>query len=116
MDLGLNGKVAVITGASIGIGLAVAEGLAAEGVHVVMAAREEARLKKEARRIARDYGVKTLAVACDVATAEGAAALIAATRRSSRAPTSSSTMPAPAPTRPSWRRRTTSGSITGTCT
>ncbi len=81
MDLGLNGKVAVITGASIGIGLAVAEGLAAEGVHVVMAAREEARLKKEARRIAREYGVKTLAVAGDVATAEGAAALIAATRR-----------------------------------
>jgi 3-oxoacyl-[acyl-carrier protein] reductase len=39
MDLGLRDKVAVITGASIGIGLAVAEGLAAEGAHIVMAAR-----------------------------------------------------------------------------
>ena len=32
MDLGLRGKVAVITGASVGIGLAISEGLAAEGV------------------------------------------------------------------------------------
>ena len=35
MDLGLKDKVAVITGGSVGIGLAVAEGLAAEGAHVV---------------------------------------------------------------------------------
>jgi len=39
MDLGLKDKVAVITGGSVGIGLAIAEGLAAEGVHVVLAAR-----------------------------------------------------------------------------
>jgi NAD(P)-dependent dehydrogenase (short-subunit alcohol dehydrogenase family) len=81
MDLGLRDKVAVITGASIGIGLAVAEGLAAEGVHVVMAARQEGRLRKEARRVAKKYKVKTLAVACDVATAGGADKLIAATKR-----------------------------------
>ena len=81
MDLGLRDKVAVITGASIGIGLAVAEGLAAEGVHVVMAARQEDRLRREARRVAKKYKVKTLAVACDVATAGGADKLIAATKR-----------------------------------
>ena len=79
MDLGLKDKVAVITGGSVGIGLAVAEGLAAEGAHIVMAARSEERVKKEARRVAREYGVKTLAVACDVATAEGCDALVAAT-------------------------------------
>ena len=79
MDLGLSGKVAVITGASVGIGLAVAEGLAAEGANIVMVARGEDRLKKEARRIAREHGVKTLAVACDVATAKGCDALVAAT-------------------------------------
>ena len=39
MDLGLKGKVAVITGGSVGIGLAIAEGLAAEGVDIVIAAR-----------------------------------------------------------------------------
>ena len=81
MDLGLKGKVAVITGASVGIGLAVAEGLAAEGAHIVMAARTEDRLKKEARRIAKVHGVKTLAVACDVGTAAGCDALVAATQR-----------------------------------
>ena len=81
MDLGLRDKVAVVTGASVGIGLAVAEGLAAEGAHIVMAARQGERLKKEARRIAGEHGVQTLAVACDVATAAGVDALIAATRK-----------------------------------
>ena len=79
MDLGLSDKVAVITGASVGIGLAVAEGLAAEGAHVVMAARGGERLTDAAQRIARDHGVKTRAVACDVATAKGCDALVAAT-------------------------------------
>ena len=79
MDLGLRDKVAVITGASIGIGLAVADGLAAEGAHIVLAARQGERLRKEARRIAKDHGVRTLAVACDVATAAGCAELVAAT-------------------------------------
>jgi 3-oxoacyl-[acyl-carrier protein] reductase len=81
MDLGLKDKVAVITGASVGIGLAVAEGLAAEGAHIVMAARQEDRLRKEARRVTKQYGVKTLAVACDVATAEGCDALVAAAQK-----------------------------------
>ena len=40
MDMHLRGKVAVITGASIGIGLAVANALAEEGVNIVMAARQ----------------------------------------------------------------------------
>ncbi len=81
MDLGLKDKVAVITGASVGIGLAVAEGLAAEGAHIVMAARQGDRLRGEARRVAKEYGVKTIAVVCDVATAEGCDALVAATRK-----------------------------------
>jgi 3-oxoacyl-[acyl-carrier protein] reductase len=81
MDLGLKGKVAVITGGSIGIGLAVAEGLAAEGAHIVMAARKGERLNEEAARVAKEKGVRTLPVACDVATAEGCDALIAATEK-----------------------------------
>jgi NAD(P)-dependent dehydrogenase (short-subunit alcohol dehydrogenase family) len=78
MDLGLTGKVAVVTGASIGIGLAVADGLAAEGAHIVLAARQADRLEAEAAVLASRHGVRTLAVACDVGTAEGTAALIAA--------------------------------------
>ena len=44
MDLGLKDQIAVITGGSVGIGLAVAQGLAAEGVHLVLCARNEARV------------------------------------------------------------------------
>lgn len=79
MDLGLAGKTAVITGASVGIGLAVAEGLAAEGANIVMAARGGERLSEEATRVANEYGVRTLPVSCDVATADGCRDLIEAT-------------------------------------
>ena len=56
MDLGLTGKVAVITGGSVGIGLAVAHGLAAEGGVVVIAARDAARAAERAREIAATHG------------------------------------------------------------
>ena len=79
MELGLHGKVAVITGASVGIGLAVAEGLAAEGVNLVMAARDAARLDAAAAGVMVRYPVRAVAVACDVATAAGCAALTEAT-------------------------------------
>jgi 3-oxoacyl-[acyl-carrier protein] reductase len=81
MDLGLRDKVAVVTGGSVGIGLAVAEGLAAEGAHVVLAARQPERLEAEAERLAKRYGVRAVPVACDVATASGAAELVAAAER-----------------------------------
>jgi 3-oxoacyl-[acyl-carrier protein] reductase len=81
MELGLRDKVAVITGASVGIGLAVAEGLAAEGAHVVMAARGAERLSSEADRIAGQYRVRAIGVPCDVATAPGIADLVAAAER-----------------------------------
>jgi 3-oxoacyl-[acyl-carrier protein] reductase len=81
MNLGLKDKVAVITGGSAGIGLAVAEGLAAEGAHVVLAARHDNVVKKEARRIAKEFGVSALGVACDVATPEGCEALVAAAKK-----------------------------------
>ena len=78
MDLGLKGKVAVITGGSVGIGLAVAEGLAAEGAHLLLGARQGERVKAEAARLATKYGIRAVSVACDVATAEGCAALVKA--------------------------------------
>jgi 3-oxoacyl-[acyl-carrier protein] reductase len=78
MDLELKEKVAVITGGSVGIGLAVAEGLAAEGVHLVLGARQEDRVKTEANRIAEKFKVSTIGVAADVATVPGTQALIRA--------------------------------------
>ena len=76
MDMHLSGKVAVVTGASIGIGLAVASALAEEGVNLVMAARQAERLEAEAKNIADRHGVKTVPVSCDVATAGGCQTLI----------------------------------------
>ena len=78
MDLGLRGKLAVITGGSVGIGLAVARGFAAEGANVLLAARGAERAAAEASRIAAEFGVKAEGVAVDVATAAGCDAVTAA--------------------------------------
>ncbi len=81
MDLELGNKVAVITGGSIGIGLAIAEGLAAEGVNLVLVARQQERLQTAASRIAKQFGIKALAVGADVATVAGITEIISATER-----------------------------------
>jgi NAD(P)-dependent dehydrogenase (short-subunit alcohol dehydrogenase family) len=72
MELGLRGKAAVITGGSVGIGLAIAQGLAAEGVDLVLVARDAARLDREAEGIRSAHGVRVVTVACDVSEAEAA--------------------------------------------
>jgi len=61
----LDGKVAVVTGASSGIGEATAEALAARGATVVVAARREERLADLTKRI-EEGGGKVLAATCDV--------------------------------------------------
>jgi 3-oxoacyl-[acyl-carrier protein] reductase len=51
MDLGLNGRTAIVCGASAGMGLAIARALAAEGVNVAMLARRREVLEPEAERL-----------------------------------------------------------------
>lgn len=70
MDLGLKDKVAAITGGSIGIGLAIAHGLAAEGVHLALCARGEDRVMAAARSISDRYGVRAIGVRADVSKPE----------------------------------------------
>ena len=81
MDLGLKGKAAVITGGSIGIGLAVAEGLAQEGVHLVLCARNEERLLGVVDRIKEEFGVKVIGVKADVTSVEDIVSLTARTEQ-----------------------------------
>jgi NAD(P)-dependent dehydrogenase (short-subunit alcohol dehydrogenase family) len=57
MNLDLKGRSVLITGASRGIGLAIAETMAAEGCNLHLAARDEARLKAAAERLSKQHGV-----------------------------------------------------------
>jgi len=76
MDLELKDKVAVITGGSTGIGLAIAEGFAREGVHLVLSARTEEKLNREAQKISDNHNVDVVAVSTDVSKAEEIDSLI----------------------------------------
>jgi NAD(P)-dependent dehydrogenase (short-subunit alcohol dehydrogenase family) len=73
MDLGLQGRVAVVTGASKGIGLAIVRGLVAEGVHVVAGARSSSADLDELEA----SGTVTV-VAVDLSTPTGPADLVRA--------------------------------------
>ncbi|MFN8524911.1 MAG: SDR family oxidoreductase [Chloroflexota bacterium] len=70
MDMGLAGKVAVITGGSEGIGRATAVSLGREGVNVVVCARRKDVLERAAAEIAEETGAQMLAVSADVSRAD----------------------------------------------
>jgi len=73
MDLKLNGKVAMVGGASKGLGLAVARALAAEGARVSIASRYQEAVARAGAEIERDTGMEVLATAADLASAPGIA-------------------------------------------
>jgi len=70
MDLGLKGKVALVAGASQGIGRAAAMGFAREGAKVSICARGEAQLNETAETIRRETGGEVLPVVADMTKAE----------------------------------------------
>ena len=76
MELGISGRKAIICAASKGLGLACAEELAANGVNLVINARTADVLNASADRLRDHYGVKVDAVACDITTTEGRAAVL----------------------------------------
>ena len=70
MDLGLTSKVAMVGGASRGLGYAVARALAAEGAQVSIAAREERAIRQAGDTLARETGGAVLPVAADLSRAD----------------------------------------------
>ena len=77
MDLQLKDKIAVITGGSVGIGLAVAKALAEEGVHLVLCARDQQRLDQIATEISQQYNVEVKGIKADVSKADEIQELVA---------------------------------------
>jgi 3-oxoacyl-[acyl-carrier protein] reductase len=76
MDLGLLGKVAIVAGASRGIGKATSLALAAEGASVVMAARNEDALREAADEVAK-CGSSVLSIPCDLSREADSELLVA---------------------------------------
>ncbi len=78
MDLGIAGKWALVCGASKGLGFGCAQALAAEGVNLVVNARTPEAIREAADRLASEYRVKVIPVACDITTEAGRAEALAA--------------------------------------
>ena len=82
MDLGLQGKTALVCGGSKGIGFSCAEALSAEGARVAVCARDPGRLREAAARIGERTGNPVLAMPADVTSAASIETLFAGIERS----------------------------------
>lgn len=81
MELGLEGRTAIVSAASRGLGYAVARELAGEGARVVICARGADAVEAARAKIAAETGAEVRAVAADLATADGIGAVWAAAAR-----------------------------------
>jgi NAD(P)-dependent dehydrogenase (short-subunit alcohol dehydrogenase family) len=79
MDLGVAGRVVLITGGSSGIGLATAECLAEQGARVAICARGEERLERAATQLSARFRAEVLSVVADISTPQGAVDVVDAT-------------------------------------
>ena len=79
MDLGLKNKVALVTGASSGLGYATALRLAQEGAKVVVSSRSQERLDEAAARIREETGGEVAVCVCDVTDPAAIEAVVAFT-------------------------------------
>jgi NAD(P)-dependent dehydrogenase (short-subunit alcohol dehydrogenase family) len=79
MDLGLNGKRALVTGSTAGIGYATAQALAREGAHVIINGRTQRRVDEAVARLrGAASGARVAGIAADVSGAEGCARIASA--------------------------------------
>jgi 3-oxoacyl-[acyl-carrier protein] reductase len=81
MDLGLKGRVAIVTGGSQGIGYATADALLQEGAVVSICARDEKRLQEAAMELGKRSGGHVEAIQADVTSAEQIEAFVRETER-----------------------------------
>ncbi len=77
MDLELEGKAALVTGGSKGIGKAIARALAQEGVDVAIAARTQATLEETAAELAAETGRRIVPIAVDTGSTSAVDAMVA---------------------------------------
>ena len=75
----LTGQVAVVTGASAGLGLQMAKAFASQGANLVLLARRQNLLDENAKAISEEFGVEVLPFACDITDTERVRAAVAAT-------------------------------------
>lgn len=66
----LTGQVAIVTGCSTGLGVQMAKALANQGANIVCVARRQEKIDANAKAIAEEFGVETLAVRCDITDTE----------------------------------------------
>lgn len=66
----LKDNVAIVTGCSAGLGVQMAKALASQGANIVVVARRQNLIDEVAQNLAKEYGVKTLAVRCDITNTE----------------------------------------------
>ena len=79
MDLGLTGRVAIVTGGSRGIGRAIAQVLASEGVDVAICARQRQALDEAAKALTQETGRRVIPIVADTMSSESVAHLVDAT-------------------------------------
>ena len=72
----LSGQVALVTGCSTGLGVQMAKALASQGASIVALARRADKLKAVTDEISKDFGVKTLAIPCDITDTDAVDAAI----------------------------------------
>lgn len=75
----LSGRVAVVTGASAGLGLQMAKALASQGANLVLLARRMNLLEENAKAITEEFGVEVLPFACDITKTENVKEAVKAT-------------------------------------
>jgi 3-oxoacyl-[acyl-carrier protein] reductase len=104
MKMGLDGKVAIVTGSSRGIGAGIAQRLSKDGAKVVMTARGAGQLKKTADLVREQSGGEVLAIPADAGSATDVDAMFKQVmERWGTVDMWSTTLAGPAPSPTFWR-------------